>query len=114
MDGEEEKIKSPDIGVLQGRLKNSESLRKLGHLPAAQVKELSDLILSFPALFSDTPTRTHLIEHDIEVGDAAPIRQRFYLFPQEKQAQLEAEVKYMLEHKIAQPSCSSWASPCAG
>ena len=116
LDSVEEKIESPDVAVLQGRLSNSESLKNLdkllGHLPAVQGKELSDLILSFPVLFSDTPSRTHLIEHDIDVGDVAPIRQRFYRFPQEKQFQLEAEVKYMLEHKIAEPSCSSWASPC--
>lgn len=39
LDGGEEKIESPDVGVLQGRLKNSESLRNLdrllGHLPEA-------------------------------------------------------------------------------
>lgn len=97
--GGEEQIESQDDGVMQGRLKNSESLGKLdkllGHLPEARSKELCNLILSFPSLFLDTPSRTHLLEHDIEVGEAAPIHQRFYRFPQEKCSQLEAEVKYV-------------------
>ena len=67
--------------------------RLLCHLPDARKEELSNLILSFPSLFSDTPSQTHLIEHDIDMGDAEPIHQR----------QLESEVKYMLEHNIAEP-----------
>lgn len=63
--------------------------------------QLSKLILSFPSLFSDTPSCTHLIEHDIDVGDAQPIRQRFCRVSPEKHEQLESEVKYMLEHNIA-------------
>lgn len=112
----EEPVYTPDDCVMQGRLKNSESLndldRLLDHLPDNKKQELSNLILSFPVLFSDTPTQTHLLEHDIEVGDAEPIRQRFYRFSQEKRTQLESEVNYMLENNIAEPSCSSWASPC--
>ncbi len=66
----------------------------------------------FPSLFSDTPSCTHLIEHDIDVGDAEPIRQRFYRVSQDKQRHLEAEVKYLLDNGLAKPSYSSWASPC--
>ena len=36
------------------------------------------LIPRFPGLFSDTPT--NLIENDIDIGDADPIRQWFYSF----------------------------------
>ncbi|KAG1935721.1 hypothetical protein F2P79_019219, partial [Pimephales promelas] len=63
-------------------------------------------------LFADVPTRTHLIQHDVDVGDARPIRQRFYRVPINKRNVLEAEVQYMLDNEIAVPSCSSWASPC--
>lgn len=101
---------------MRGRLINSESLENLdtllGDLSDVQKEELTSLILSFPALFSDTPSQTHLVVHDIDVGDAEPIRQRFYRVSQDKRVQLESEVKYMLEHNIAQPSSSSWASPC--
>lgn len=84
----EEDVCAPDDSVFQPRLKNSEMLADLtpllGHLPEENGKELKLLISEFPALFDDTPSRTHLIEHDIEVGDAAPIRQRFYRVSPEK------------------------------
>ncbi|KAK0145216.1 Retrovirus-related Pol polyprotein from transposon 412 [Merluccius polli] len=98
------------------RLKNSESLSKLDmlldHLSGSRRLQSSKLILSFPSLFSDTPSRTHLIEHDIDIGDEKPIRQQFYRVSPRKRDQLESEVRYMLEHGLAVPSGSSWASPC--
>ena len=71
-----------DDPVVCGRLRNSETLRDLGsllsHLTELQRAELTELIRSFPTLFGDTPSRTHLIEHDIDVGACTPIKQRFY------------------------------------
>ena len=55
--------------------------------------------------------QTPLIEHE-DVGDAKPIRQRFYCVNPEEKKYLDAEVKYMLDNGIAVPSSSSWASPC--
>ena len=102
--------------ILQGRLKNSQTLdvldSLLAHLPVDGWEEMVGLIQRFLGLFSDTPTRTNLMEHDIDIGDADPIRQRFYRVSSEKLRCLDAEVKYMLESKIAEPSFSSWASPC--
>lgn len=46
------------------------------------------------------------------MGDAEPIRQRFYRVSPEKREQLDSEVEYMLTNNIAVPSHSSWASPC--
>ncbi|XP_055721489.1 uncharacterized protein LOC129813225 [Salvelinus fontinalis] len=93
---EEEDVLGPDDCILQGRLKNSETLDNLGsiltHLPVDRREEMVGLILRFPGLFSDTPTRTNLIEHDIDVGDADPIRQRFYRVSLEKMHCLDAEV----------------------
>lgn len=45
-------------------------------------------------------------------GDAKPIKQRFYRLPMGKREQMKKEVEYMLQHGIAEPACSSWASPC--
>ena len=111
---EEDKELAGD-GVLQPRLKNSKTLANLnvilGHLDESKCKRLVELIQSYPGLFSDTPTRTHLIEHDVDVGDAKPITQRFYRVSPEKRKILDSEVSYMLDNAIAEPS-SSWASPC--
>lgn len=107
---------APDVGVLQGRLRNSETLKHLdilvGHLDGAKRDELTILINSYLSLFSDAPTQTHLIKHDIDVGVAEPIKQRFYRVSDDKRKQLEAEVQYMLDNGIAEPCSSNWASPC--
>lgn len=111
-----EEVLTPDDAVLCGRLKNSESLEKLhvllDHLPSDRAVQLSELIKSHPSLFGDTPTRTSLIEHDIDVGDAKPIRQRFFRVSVDKQNIIDKEVQYMLDNNLAVPSFSSWASPC--
>lgn len=70
------------------------------------------LINSNPVLFTDTPSRTHIIEHDIDVGDSLSIKQHPYRVNPEKRARLEQQVAYMQEHGIAVPSSSAWSSPC--
>ena len=111
-----EDVAVPDDALLRGRLKNSETLKNLdvvlAHLTVEQRTELAKLIKSYPSIFGDTPSRTTLIEHDIDVGDAKPIRQRFYRVSEVKRKIIDGEVKYMLDNHIAVPSSSSWASPC--
>ena len=105
-----------DSALTEGRLNNSETLRGLDtlftHLSTDRAAQLADVIHRYPSLFSDTPGRTHLIEHDIDVGDSEPIKQRFYRVNFEKRKYLDSEVNYMLANKIAEPSTSSWSSPC--
>lgn len=109
-------LRGPDDAVLQARLKNSESLNNfrqvLGHLPEERRAELIALVQEFKCLFSDRPSQTHVISHDIELGDADPIKQRFYRVSLDKQKKLETEVKYLIDNDLAEPSSSSWASPC--
>lgn len=80
----------------------------LDHLDLQQQAELKALIFEFPCLFSDTLTCTTLIEHDIKVGDAKPIRQRFYRTGPDKRKSLDDP----LDNGLAVQSYSSWASPC--
>lgn len=49
-------------------LANLEAMLK--HLLEPKQTELGNLIKDYPCLFSDTPSRTHLIEHNIDVGGA--------------------------------------------
>ncbi|KAJ8040086.1 hypothetical protein HOLleu_14281 [Holothuria leucospilota] len=58
------------------------------------------------------PTRTNLIEHDVDVGDATPIKQHPYRVNPRKRQHLRDEVRYMLDHDIIEPSNSEWSSPC--
>lgn len=112
----DEELKTVDDCILQGRLKNSETLKNLSpilkHLNPTQTQEITELLHEFLVLFSDVPSQTDVLEHDINVGDAEPIRQRFYRVPVEKREVLEKEVQYLLDNGLAEPSFSSWSSPC--
>ncbi len=50
---------------------NLEELLK--HLSCEKQSDVKSMLIEFLALFSDTPSCTHLIEHDIDVGDAKPV-----------------------------------------
>ncbi len=56
--------------------------------------------------------RTNVLEHDIDVNQATPIKQHPYRVNPVKHQLLYKEVQYMLEHGIAEPSSSPWSSPC--
>ncbi len=53
-----------------------------------------------------------MLDHDIEVADAKPIKQRFYRVSPEKRKLMNTEIQYMLKHGIAEPSSSAWESLC--
>ena len=55
--------------------------------------------------------RTDLVLHDINTGDAAPIKQRVRRPPIHQKDQAQAEVDRMLAEKVITPSQSPWASP---
>ena len=64
------------------KLQNSQILndlgKKLSHLPLVQRKELAKVITQYREVFPDVPSKTNLIEHDVDVGDSAPIKQHPY------------------------------------
>ena len=84
---------------------------KLSYLEVSQVKQVKELLLEYPAVIKDTPGLTHLIEHDIQLLGNDPIRQQPYRLNPKKAEVVNHEVQYMLDHKLATPSISPWASP---
>ena len=100
----------------QGRLCNSEMLHKLpeslAHLLPEQQSDIIRLVHDFPALFGDVPTRTTVLEHDIDVGRARPIKQHAYRLNPTKRALMRKEAEYLLAHGLARSSSSPWSSPC--
>lgn len=66
----------------QGRLPNSKILANLdvhlSYLDSTERSDIIELIHKHPALFSHVPTRTNVLQHGIDVGDAAPIKQHPY------------------------------------
>ena len=98
------------------KLQNSQILNDLGtklsHLPSVQRKELAEVITQYREVFPDVPSNTNLIEHDVDVGDSAPIKQHPYRVSPMKKELLDKEVQYMLENDIIEESQSNWSSPC--
>ena len=66
-----------DVHSGTAKLNNSEILRnidsKLAHLTQSQQQYLMELFSEYDQLFSDVPSRTDTIIHDVDVGDAKPI-----------------------------------------
>lgn len=55
--------------------------------------------------------RTSLIEHDIDTGDAKPVKQRQYPLSPYMMEHLLKELDHMLALKVVRPSTSPWSSP---
>ena len=100
------------------KLQNSQILNDLGtklsHLPLVQRKELAEVITQYREVFPDVPSKTNLIEHDVDVGDYAPIKQHPYRVSPMKKELLDKEVQYMLKNDIIEESQSNWSSPSWG
>ena len=85
---------------------------KLSHLPLVQRKELAEVITQYREVFPDVSSKTNLIEHDVDAGDSAPIKQHPYRVSPMKKEKLDKEVQYMLKNDIIEESQSNWSSPC--
>ncbi len=77
-----------------------------------QRRDIKELISSFHSLFHDVPSCTTILKHDIDVGNAVPVKQHAYRVNALKRSVMKTEVKYLLENGLAKPSCSPWSSPC--
>ena len=100
----------------QYKLPNSFILKnldqKLSHLPLKEKIVIENVIKDFCNIFPDVPNKTNLIVHDVDVGDATPVKQHPYRVNPEKLEVLRSEIKYMLDNDIIEPSSSNWSSPC--
>ena len=96
------------------KLQNSQILNDLGtklsHLPSVKRKKLAEVINQYREIFPNVPIKTYLIEHDVDVGDSAPIKQHPYRVSLVKKELLEKEVQYMLKNDIIEESQSNWSS----
>lgn len=109
-------LKLVNYGQLCGRLSNSVNLSDieghLSYLPDNQWADVINLLHTHLTLFSDVPSRTNVLEHDTDVGNAAPIKHHAYRCPVEKRQVMKRETEYLLENGLAKPSYSPWSSPC--
>ncbi|XP_076059649.1 uncharacterized protein LOC143036286 [Oratosquilla oratoria] len=84
---------------------------KLDHLTATQREDLTALLSKYQEVFRDTPGKTDLILHDVDVGDAKPIKQAQYRVNPQRAAIIRKEIDYMLAHGLITPAQSEWSSP---
>lgn len=85
--------------------------QKLDHLPTTQRADILRLVAKYSPVFEDQPRRTSLIEHDIDVGDSAPIKTPPYRVHPSRVLQVTEELDKMLAMGIIKPHSSPWCSP---
>ena len=80
------------------------SWEKIEHLPSSKQQDILGLVSDFGTIFPDVPGKTTAALHDIEVGDASPIKQHPYRLNPIKLQHLKKEIKYMLDNDIIELS----------
>ncbi len=109
-------VAEQEFSVPSGRLSNSVILKDLdvhlSHLTPNQRKDIVVLMEDSCSLFCDIPSQTTVLQHDIDVGDAQPIKQHPYRLNPKKSELMKTEVKYLRQNNFASPSQSAWSSPC--
>ncbi|XP_053380038.1 uncharacterized protein K02A2.6-like [Mercenaria mercenaria] len=83
------------------------------NLDHTQTKEVASLLNKYSCVFSKDDHeigRTGIIKHNISTGNAQPVKQPFRRVPVHMNAEVDAQIKDMLERDVIQPSTSPWAS----
>ena len=100
------------LSSVQDWSENSKVLsNKLQHLEEPRRSELLQQILQYPEVFSNQPGRTNLAVHDIDVGEAKPIKSPPYRVHPSLKKQVQEELEKMLAQDIIEPAVSEWCSP---
>ncbi|RCN37073.1 reverse transcriptase [Ancylostoma caninum] len=84
----------------------------------AQRSDMTSKLTSLTQQFSDVfavsdreLTHTHLVVHDIDTGDATPIKQKTRPVPMGARKEFKGIIKDLVERGIVEKSQSEWASP---
>ena len=100
---EQEEVREPDTNEEDRcviMLSNSDVLKnlnkKLGHLPDPEKTQIKSLLYEFTAIFPDAPGITTAAVHDVDMGDAVPIKQHPYHVNPAKREYMRKKVAYML------------------
>lgn len=84
---------------------------KTSHLSSDRAVQLAALLRDHREVFASTPGRTDWAEHDVDVGDAAPIKLPPYRVSPRHIGLLRQEITYMLDNHLISPCTSEWSSP---
>ena len=80
----------------------------LPHLTAQQVQKLRAIIPE--GMFSEQPVRTAVVEHNIQLKESKPVRQRMYRIPKRFLPALKEELEAMKQLGVVEHH-SGWCSP---
>lgn len=83
----------------------------LHQLNSVQNKRLNNIISLFPSCEKEGLGKTTLLKHEIDVGSAAPSKQRYYAVSPAIQKTMYEEVDRMLDLGVIEESRSAWSSP---
>lgn len=72
---------------------------------------LDSIIKMFPNFYKQGLGRTKLVVHKIDVGNATPVKQRFYPVSPAVEKHMFTEIDRMLALRFIEPSSSPWSSP---
>ncbi|XP_069184486.1 uncharacterized protein [Procambarus clarkii] len=98
------------------KMSNTDSLAekeaRLGHSEDDQSLELVEILRKNESLFTKVPRRPRGTVHEVNVGDAAPIKQHPYRVSPDKDEAMRKEERYFLDNDLAEISDTEWSSPC--
>lgn len=80
-------------------------------LTKIQLQKLKTIISLFPSFEKQGLGRTSFIKHDIDVGEAKAIKQRFYPVSPAVEKVMYQEIDRMLALGVIEESTSAWSSP---
>ncbi|XP_076062488.1 uncharacterized protein LOC143037816 [Oratosquilla oratoria] len=85
----------------------------LSHLTNEHDNNVTEIIHKYDSLFKDVSGICNIATHDVKlVPGSSPIRHNPYRIHPQKREQMRSEVNFLLDHGLASPSQSPWASPC--
>lgn len=82
-------------------------------IPEENHMQVQKLLTTYADVFSksdDDIGRTNLVKHDIDTGDARPVKQRSRRMPLVHQEEIDKQVKDLLNRGLISPSNSPWSS----
>ena len=80
-------------------------------VPQAKLEGLELVLKKWECVLCDVPGKTDLLVHEINTGDAPPVRAAPYQVPMKWQAAVKVELDLLKELGILVPSTSAWESP---
>ena len=80
-------------------------------LTDVQRKEVKELLAKYPDVLTSIPGKTELLEHDIKLSTAEPVRSKGYPIPYKTREIMESDIDEMIELGVIETSISPYSSP---